>query len=160
VCQSAETNRNFSQFTCLTMAPVFYTAALYVTLSRIIVHFGARNSRLSPMVSTMTFVSADLIALILQSVGGGVANNASTLKDAQTGVNIMAAGLVFQVFSLTCFVSLCAEFFWNVKNDRRQIRNTNWAARRLDHPSIGISGFRTFLAGTFSSSLPTESPII
>ncbi|KAL9033850.1 MAG: hypothetical protein Q9180_005729 [Flavoplaca navasiana] len=31
------------------------------------------------------------------------------------GINIMIAGLVFQVVSLTCFAGLCADFFWSVR---------------------------------------------
>ncbi|KAG0649575.1 Himeic acid A biosynthesis cluster [Hyphodiscus hymeniophilus] len=110
---------------CLTIAPVFFTAAIYLTLARIIVYYGTYNSRLSPKAYSIVFMTSDVIALILQSVGGGIADEASTKAGRSEGVNIMVAGLAFQVVSLLLFMGLAAEFFLKVKKDRSQIRSTS-----------------------------------
>jgi hypothetical protein len=93
------------------------------------------------------------VALILQSVGGGVADNAASLDAANTGVNVMVAGLCFQLASLTLFSLLAAEFFYNVKKDRKQIRNTNWAAGKVEHPPTDVSGLKIFIGAFVAATI-------
>ena len=66
-------------------------------------------------------MSCDLISLILQSAGGAMASIADTQKDTDLGVNVMIAGLIAQVVSLTVFAILCADFTYQSRkhwNDR------------------------------------------
>jgi hypothetical protein len=120
-------------------------------------HYGPHNSRLSPKAYTVTFICSDVIALILQSAGGALADTAANLASATTGTNVMVAGLSFQVVSLTVFCLLCAEFFWRVKADRKQVRATNWAAGSVEKPHSDIKGFKTFLGSKLLlSSLPSS----
>lgn len=97
----------------LTIAPAFITASIYLCLARII-HIldpALRHNRLQPMTYTKIFVTFDVISLILQGAGGGVAATADDDKSASDlGINIMIAGLAFQVFSLVCFIVLCSDF--------------------------------------------------
>jgi RTA1 like protein len=130
-----------SQIICLTIAPVFFTAALYLTLSRVIMHYGPRNSRLTPKTYTITFMFSDFIALVLQSAGGGIADQGSLTPSARNGgVHLMVAGLSFQVLSILIFIGLCAEFFWRVKNDRKQ-------SMRSQHCDAASRHFKLFLYG-------------
>ncbi|KAE9377270.1 RTA1-domain-containing protein [Stipitochalara longipes BDJ] len=115
------------QIICLTIAPVFFTAAIYLTLARVIMHYGPQNSRLTPKTYTITFMCSDFIALVLQSAGGGIADSSGLSSSTRNGgVHLMVAGLSFQVLSILIFMGLCAEFFWRVKNDRNP---TGWANR-------------------------------
>jgi hypothetical protein len=77
-------------------------------------------------------VSCDLLSLVLQAAGGAITSIADADQQdlAQTGVNIMIAGLASQVASLVLFMVLCFDFAWRVKkspmslNDRtRDLRN-------------------------------------
>lgn len=112
-------------------------------------HYGIHNSRLSPKAYSITFMTSDFIALVLQSVGGGIADQAATKEGRANGVHIMVAGLSFQVISLVLFMSLAAEFFLKVKKDRAQMRSTNWAAGQ--GPPMEPRGYKTFVWSTFLS---------
>lgn len=94
----------------LTIAPAFLSASIYLCLSRIIVIYGRTISRLRPATYTITFISFDLFSLILQAVGGAIAASTDDSSSQQAGINIMIAGLAFQVASLFFFIGLCADF--------------------------------------------------
>ena len=67
------------------------------------------------MTYTKIFVTFDVISLVLQGAGGGVAatsDNDKAMNDM--GVNIMIAGLAFQVISLVIFSALCSDFAWRL----------------------------------------------
>jgi hypothetical protein len=116
-------------------------------------HYGAHNSRLSPKAYTITFICSDFIALILQSVGGAIADTAATNAGENTGVHVMVAGLSFQVISLTAFIVLCAEFFWRVRNDRTRVAASSWAERDIGGAPPEIKGYKVFLSGMLAYSL-------
>ncbi|KAH7323645.1 RTA1 like protein-domain-containing protein [Rhexocercosporidium sp. MPI-PUGE-AT-0058] len=142
------------QIICITIAPVFFTAALYLTFSRVIAHHGIHNSRLSPKTYTIGFIASDVLALVLQSAGGAIAETANDRATSKAGTNIMVGGLAFQVASLVVFGALAAEFFWRVKTDRNHIRATNWAYGVPEKPAGDIDGLKTFLyACTFATGL-------
>ncbi|KAF4637850.1 hypothetical protein G7Y89_g225 [Cudoniella acicularis] len=132
---------------CLTIAPVFFTAALYITLGRVIVHYGPQHSRLTPRMYSLIFMTSDVIALLLQSVGGAIADNASTDSGETFGTNIMVAGLASQLISLSCFLILASEFFWKVSVDRKARNATNWASKSIDRPPPDKEFFKLFLVG-------------
>lgn len=94
----------------LTIAPAFLSASIYLCLSRIIVIYSRNVSRLRPATYTITFINFDLFSLVLQAVGGAIAASTNARSSQQAGINIMIAGLAFQVFSLFLFMSLCADF--------------------------------------------------
>ncbi|KAL4864582.1 hypothetical protein BDV12DRAFT_176017 [Aspergillus spectabilis] len=96
---------------CLSLAPVFFCAALYFLLGRIvIVYLGEDISRLKPRNYAIVFISCDTLALILQSAGGALTSATDDAAGRDIGVNIMIAGLAFQVAALTLFIALAVEF--------------------------------------------------
>lgn len=128
---------------------MFFTAAIYLTLSRIIVHYGAHNSFLSPGWYTGIFLTFDIISLAGQSVGGGIANAAKKNEDRDKGVHIMVAGLIFQVVSMTFFMLLVGIFFLRVRKDMARKRATNWAAGKVEPPTTQIRGYSVFVWSNF-----------
>ena len=58
------------------------------------------------------FCTCDIISLVVQAVGGGMAATQSSKigGDTSTGTNIMVAGIVFQLASITVFVALAVDF--------------------------------------------------
>jgi hypothetical protein len=95
----------------LTIAPAFYAAGIYFCLSRIILTFGAENSRIPPSWYPRLFISCDFLSLVLQASGGGMASVAThSGKSPQSGNHIMIAGLAFQVFTLLIFIILSTDF--------------------------------------------------
>ncbi|KAJ8522070.1 hypothetical protein ONZ45_g1285 [Pleurotus djamor] len=107
------------QITATILAPTPLVAANFIILGRIISRLGPVYSRLSPKWYTIIFLSCDIIALVIQGVGGGIAASAADGDgDAVTGGNIMLGGIIFQLVAITLY-SICAvEFFMRYLGDR------------------------------------------
>jgi hypothetical protein len=108
----------------LTIAPAFVTAAIYLSLTRIITIYGTAISRLKPATYVKIFVSCDILCLFLQAAGGAVTATADDDQDdlRTTGVRIMIAGLAAQVICLTVFMGLAGECYWRMRGQQRQTR--------------------------------------
>ncbi|KAK9490407.1 RTA1 like protein-domain-containing protein [Lipomyces doorenjongii] len=98
---------------CLTIAPAFLGAAVYLCLSRIVVVYGENLSRFKPRTYTLVFIVCDVISLLLQASGGAIASGSGS-NSVNTGKNLMLAGLIFQVVATLLFMTACAEFAWRV----------------------------------------------
>lgn len=116
-----ETEANAVRYlSCLTISPVFFAAAVYLCLSQIVVIYGSEYSRFRPRTYTILFITCDFISLILQAVGGVIADtNLTDLPMQLTGVHVMVGGLAFQVSSLLLFALLSAEYAWRVKRQKK-----------------------------------------
>jgi hypothetical protein len=90
-------------------------------------------------------MTADIISLVGQSVGGGIADTAANKQASNKGVHIMVAGLAFQIVSMTFFVVLVLAFFLRVRKDLARQRATNWAAGKVDPPTAHVRGYSTFV---------------
>ncbi|KAH7039905.1 putative RTA1 domain protein [Microdochium trichocladiopsis] len=106
------------QLICLTIAPAFLSASIYLCLARIVVAYGPETSRLKPRTYTYIFVTCDFISLVLQGGGGGITATANTKATNDMGVNIMIAGMTFQVVSLAAFMAICAEYAFRIRRRR------------------------------------------
>ncbi|KAL4939083.1 hypothetical protein BDV06DRAFT_231281 [Aspergillus oleicola] len=105
---------------CLSLGPVFFCAAIYFLLGRIVIAYhGEDISRLRPRTYAIFFVSCDVIALIMQSAGGAITSVAEDADMQNTGVNVMIAGLAFQVAALTLFIALATEFAYRLRRRSR-----------------------------------------
>jgi len=112
-------NAYLMQITTLIIAPVFFTAALYVLLGVLILLMGRQSSLLSARMYTIIFLTCDVISLVVQAVGGALASQASgRQEDPQTGTDIMIAGVIFQLVAMTVFAVLAIDF------SRRSVRFT------------------------------------
>ncbi|KAH7176583.1 RTA1 like protein-domain-containing protein [Dactylonectria macrodidyma] len=99
------------QICCLTIGPAFMAAGIYLCLRRIVSAFGPENSRIPPEYYTRIFIPCDVISLVLQALGGGMASVASHNNESpDTGSNIMIAGLAFQVITIFAFIVASADF--------------------------------------------------
>ncbi|EFY94485.2 RTA-like protein [Metarhizium robertsii ARSEF 23] len=100
---------------CLTIGPAFLSAAVYLSLSRLIVVHGAYLARFAPRTYTIIFVTCDVVSLALQATGGAFAATDGDSNLKHTGVNVMIAGLSFQVASLWTFIILSGDFGWRLR---------------------------------------------
>ncbi|KAF3921324.1 hypothetical protein ABW21_db0209112 [Orbilia brochopaga] len=101
----------FIQINGIGLAPTFFAAGIYLCLTRIVIVYGAGLSRVQPKVYTYFFVINDIASLVIQLPGGIVSSiSASQGKAPTTGAHIGLAGVSFQVFSLTIWLVLAAEF--------------------------------------------------
>ncbi|KAG5994920.1 hypothetical protein E4U54_003001 [Claviceps lovelessii] len=125
------------QIVCLTIAPVFYTASIYVTLSKTILDFAPELSRFNPIFFYWIFIPFDVVCLALQAAGGALSTN-STGED-RTGVDISMAGLALQVIVLTAFAACFADYMV------RYVRSDG--ARKFDRR------LRSFFGGLVTATL-------
>ncbi|KAH6722146.1 RTA1 like protein-domain-containing protein [Leptodontidium sp. MPI-SDFR-AT-0119] len=134
-------NDNFLMYlVTLTIAPAFLSASIYLCLARIVNVYGENLSRFKPRTYTLFFVTCDIICLVLQALGGGIAASSDTQSSNDLGRNIMLAGLVLQVVSLTFFAIAAGEFGFRVWKGRGQ-----WNERYISIVSTRL--FKTFLVG-------------
>lgn len=87
------------QIVCLIIAPSFLAAGIYLTLKHIVMALGPEHSRLKPRLYTWIFISCDALSIVIQAVGGGIAAS-SDGSAADTGGNIMVAGIAIQVATM------------------------------------------------------------
>lgn len=100
------------QICCLTLAPAFFAAGIYLTLKHIVLCFGKEGSYLKPKYYTWLFITFDIISLILQGVGGGIAATANDAEDQlKLGSDIMMAGISFQVVVLVVFAAMATLYY-------------------------------------------------
>lgn len=110
------------QICCLIIAPAFISAALYLTLKHIVQSFGDSWSRVRPGWYTWIFIGCDLLSLILQGIGGGMAASADFGSDMQdVGTDLMLAGVIWQVVCLTFFGYFFGEYLFRTCRHRREI---------------------------------------
>ncbi|KAH7011082.1 RTA1 like protein-domain-containing protein [Ilyonectria destructans] len=104
------------QITTLIIAPTFFTAGLYVILGALINRIGRHASILGPKMYAIIFLSCDIIALVIQAVGGAMASTESDKinGDTKPGTNIMVAGIVFQMAAMSVFTVLVLDLLRRV----------------------------------------------
>lgn len=108
-----ETNMDLflCQIITLTIAPVFIMAAIYYMLGQQIVLHGRRFGLLSPRLFSLVFITCDVISLVVQAIGGGIAGYAaSTFNNPDSGTYIMVAGVAFQLASMSLFLVMLFDF--------------------------------------------------
>ncbi|KAF8161965.1 RTA1 like protein-domain-containing protein [Mycena galopus ATCC 62051] len=100
------------------LAPTPLLAATFIIMSRIVGRLGTSYSLLTPKWYTILFLPCDLIALVVQGVGGGMAASASDLAGANKGANVMLGGIGFQFAVIIIFSILALDFTQRYIRDR------------------------------------------
>ncbi|KAL1857945.1 hypothetical protein Plec18170_003169, partial [Paecilomyces lecythidis] len=73
-----------------------------------------------PSMYLWIFCTCDVISLVVQAIGGGMASSESNNnKDTKPGTDIMVAGIIFQLASITIFLACAADFFRRVLQRHR-----------------------------------------
>ncbi|CAA9956911.1 RTA1 domain containing protein [Pyrenophora teres f. maculata] len=110
------------QIICLTIGPAFLAAGIYLCLARIVTTVGPEHSRIKPLSYPRIFIPCDVVSLILQALGGGMASVAThNQEDPKTGNRIMIAGLGFQVATLLLFIAIAVDFAWRTYSGRTHL---------------------------------------
>ncbi|KAL3451543.1 RTA1 like protein-domain-containing protein [Aspergillus insuetus] len=104
------------QICTLTMGPAFWSAAIYLTLKHEVSVIGREFSPIKPKLYPWIFITCDLISLTLQGAGGGLAASSDTDSGTKAGGNVMLAGIVWQVVTLTVFAGISGLFFMRVRS--------------------------------------------
>lgn len=135
------------QITYLIIAPAFLSASIYLTLKHVGIAFGPQYSFLKPQWYTYIFIGVDLLSLILQGAGGGIAATANRGSSTQTlGGNLMLACISWQVVTMSAFALLVTLYVQRLFQARgRWSRNSEGYRRTL--------AFKLFCLGVFIAFL-------
>lgn len=106
------------QICCLIIAPAFLAAGVYLTLKYLVLTIGRDYSRIRAKFYTWIFVLCDLLSLVLQGAGGGIAATASTNSTQNIGNDLMMAGIVWQVITLLAFATLVVDYCYRAYTRR------------------------------------------
>ncbi|GAA5994840.1 hypothetical protein JCM5350_000909 [Sporobolomyces pararoseus] len=99
------------QLATLVIAPTFFSAALYWSLGLIIALVAPTKTFVSAKWFKIIFVVADIISLVIQAIGGGMAGSAGDDRDKlRTGSRVMLAGICFQLAVMVIYVLY--GFYW------------------------------------------------
>ncbi|KAJ7511374.1 RTA1 like protein-domain-containing protein [Mycena galericulata] len=99
------------QIVCTIMGPTPLAAANFIILGHIITRLGPVYSRLSPKLYTTLFLCCDIVSLIVQGIGGGMAAGAVNRRlNPAKGGNVMLGGIIFQLVTISVYVFCAAEF--------------------------------------------------
>ncbi|KAJ5477012.1 Efflux pump himE [Penicillium diatomitis] len=151
---------NFNNFViylvCLTVAPAFISAVIYICFYRVTIIYGQSLFGLKPRILAIIFICCDIICLILQAAGGAIASLSNgTSREARAqgdmGINIMIAGLVFQVISLLAFLSCAAYYLWSMRRRYSEPKATTvkrglWYAFLT---SLGVAAIAIFVRSVY-----------
>jgi len=132
------------QISSTIIAPTFMSAANFIILGTVINRVGPVYSRLTPRNYGIIFVSADVVALVVQAVGGGIASSANTRSGAAVGGNIMLGGIVLQLVAMVIYVILAGDFLYHVLV-KKPVRSTG--APPLDDEERSGSTEKSALTG-------------
>ncbi|KAL7284369.1 hypothetical protein ACG7TL_001659 [Trametes sanguinea] len=101
------------------IAPTPFIAANFVILGHIIKRLGQQYSRLNAMWYTIIFCSCDVVALIIQALGGAKAASAvEDFEDPTPGGNVMLGGIAFQLGAICIYALLALEFLIRYHYDK------------------------------------------
>jgi hypothetical protein len=137
------------QYFFIVTAPVFFSASIYVCLSRLI-HWSrsegyvSRAWYLKPKAILWLFISADVITTIMQIAGAALVGVSQSKKGETSltpdvGNNILLAGLAIQTAAFTLYLILYIMFTISIYKDPRFGRN--------------FGGKKWFFLGLFAASL-------
>ncbi|KAI0303352.1 RTA1-domain-containing protein [Multifurca ochricompacta] len=130
------------------VAPTPLVAAIFIILGRITRRLGPQYCRLTPRQYTTVFLSFDIVALVVQSIGGGIASG----TQPDLGGHIALGGIVLQLVVLLFYTALSAEFLIRFNLDRPSRHSGKKGAdprSTVDMPMaymlIGMSAMTIFL---------------
>ncbi len=129
------------QIVCLTLAPAFIAAGIYLTLKHVVICFGEEHSYLKPRYYTWLFIGCDLVSLTLQGAGGGIAATADNgSSDQGVGNDLMMAGICFQVVTLVAFAIMAGLYYFRLSRSAVPLSASAEAVKNS-------TGFKLFLGG-------------
>lgn len=111
------TNINYYllQYAPLTISAAFLMGGIYFIFAQNVVLYGREYTVLKPMWYSYFFVASDILCLLVQGTGGGMASSATKNKtNPKPGKWIMFAGVLAQVISMSVFLVFWFNFLWRL----------------------------------------------
>ncbi|KAK6969103.1 RTA1 like protein-domain-containing protein [Favolaschia claudopus] len=127
------------QISTTILAPTPLLAASFMIMSRLIQRLGSSYSWLTPSWYTRIFLPCDIIALVVQGVGGGIASSADDQAGAEQGAQVMLGGIGFQFAVIIIFSILAIDFTTRYLLDRPVRRaDSSTSSRKPMTPKLKV----------------------
>lgn len=135
---------------CTSLAPSFFLAGLYYISGEVFKVFGSDFIYLNISLILLILKIANVTAGILQGVGSGLITNYDSLKvGTNVGLDLIVAGLAFQVLTLTCFQILWYVFIYKVRQSKHQFNNEKFD-KNYQHITSKRSIYYLFITFSFA----------
>ena len=144
------------QYFFIVVAPVFFSAAIYTTLTSLIAALGQNLSPLglSRRKIIWIFVTSDVLATLAQVAGAAlIGKSESNSESPDTGNNILLAGLCVQVFSFLIFLILLAVF---LRRTRKATTSTGEGGLMRFSGALVISSLLVYVRTVFRMAETAE----
>ncbi|RVX75599.1 hypothetical protein B0A52_00952 [Exophiala mesophila] len=135
-----------TQICCLIIAPAFNSAAIYLVLKHVVLCFGESSSYIRARFYTYIFIAFDILSLVLQGAGGGIASTADEEAMRDVGDGLIMAGIAWQVAALSMFAIAAGVY---VLRRRRAIPREPLSEEAV--ATLNDTKFRLFIAGVFTA---------
>lgn len=110
---------NFNAFLAqnlgLVLGPTFVAAAISVTFKYLVLWYGPEQSVIKPKLYPWVFVGSDMVSILVQSAGGGMASAGGDMSTL--GNNLLLAGVSFQVVNMTFCGGLIVIYMWRMRRN-------------------------------------------
>jgi hypothetical protein len=108
-------NAFIGQQTTLVLGPTLVAAAISVTFKHLVVWHGPEYSLIRPKWYPIVFVGSDLISIMVQGAGGGLAASGDSVDMQKMGNDMMLGGVIFQVINMVGCGFLILSYVWRRK---------------------------------------------
>ncbi|KAJ7121625.1 RTA1-domain-containing protein [Mycena epipterygia] len=109
------------QITTTIISPTPLIAVSFILLGRSVERLGTPYSQITPKSYSRIFVSCDVVALVVQGLGGGLAASANDDAGAAVGAHIMLGGIIFQFVAIIASTACAADVPHRYTTDRQAI---------------------------------------
>ncbi|EEB07052.2 hypothetical protein SJAG_02132 [Schizosaccharomyces japonicus yFS275] len=125
------------QYVTIMAFPVFYTAQMYITLKHLIIQYGPKYAFLRPRLYGLVFIINDVISMIIQFAGGGMAGGANGNAHLERiGSDIMLVGICFQLVMVLAFTASGVDFWYRYRHDKPYRTDD---ADNLENPKLHLT---------------------
>ncbi|GAA5990628.1 hypothetical protein JCM10908_003160 [Rhodotorula pacifica] len=135
------------QICCLIVAPTFYSASLYWAAGLAIARVAPHKSCIPPKWFKAMFICADVVSLVVQAAGGGMAgsNNGTNTSTIKTGSNVMLTGIVIQLVVMLFYVTYMTLWAYVARED------VGVAGRRFQYMllAMAVASFGIIVRGCY-----------
>lgn len=119
------------QYAPLTIAPAFIMGGIYFIFAQNVIMYGREYTVLKPMWYTYFFVASDVICLVIQGVGGGMASSAAKNKEnPDPGTWTMFVGVLAQVIAMSVFLIFWLNFLYRLYFRNAKAIEGDWKQKK------------------------------
>jgi len=143
------------QIACLIISPTPLLGSHFIIFGRLVQLLGPQFSRFRPRLYSRIFLTCDVVSLVIQAIGGGIASSATTDSATNLGTHVMLAGIITQLVILIVFSIIALEFMYcfNIDKPFRQEAGDKTGAmdkrRRIGLYAVCLSTTCLFIRAIF-----------